>query len=106
VLALLQVGGHTIKFDQAVIEQIRNLEGDYNFETYISLSCHNCPEVVQALNAMAVINPRIKVTAIDGAVFPQEVEERQIMAVPMMFLNGQHFGQGRTSVPVPAPRRN
>ena len=98
VLALLQVGGHTIKFDEAVIEQIRNLEGDYNFETYISLSCHNCPEVVQALNAMAVINPRIKVTAIDGAVFPAEVEERQIMAVPMMFLNGQHFGQGRTSV--------
>jgi alkyl hydroperoxide reductase subunit F len=98
VLALLQVGGHPIKFDEAVIEQIRNLEGDYNFETYISLSCHNCPEVVQALNAMAVINPRIKVTAIDGAVFPQEVEERQIMAVPMMFLNGQHFGQGRTSV--------
>jgi alkyl hydroperoxide reductase subunit F len=98
VLALLQVGGHTIKFDEAVIEQIRNLDGDYNFETYISLSCHNCPEVVQALNAMAVINPRIKVTAIDGAVFPQEVEERQIMAVPMMFLNGQHFGQGRTSV--------
>ncbi len=98
VLALLQVGGHTIKFDEAVIEQIRNLDGDYHFETFISLSCHNCPEVVQALNAMAVINPRIKVTTIDGAVFPKEVEERQIMAVPMMFLNGQHFGQGRTSV--------
>ncbi|CAN7628632.1 alkyl hydroperoxide reductase subunit F [Pseudoduganella sp. LjRoot289] len=98
VLALLQVGGHTIKFDDAVIEQIRNLEGDYNFETFISLTCHNCPEVVQALNAMAVINPRIKVTTIDGGVFPKEVEERQIMAVPMMFLNGEHFGQGRTSV--------
>ena len=98
VLALLQVGGHTIKFDDAVIEQIRNLDGDYEFETFISLSCHNCPEVVQALNAMAVINPRIKVTTIDGGVFPQEVEERQIMAVPMMFLNGQHFGQGRTNV--------
>ena len=98
VLALLQVGGHTIKFDDAVIEQIRNLDGDYEFETFISLSCHNCPEVVQALNAMAVINPRIKVTTIDGGVFPQEVEQRQIMAVPMMFLNGQHFGQGRTNV--------
>ena len=98
VLALLQVGGHTIKFDDAVIEQIRNLDGDYEFETFISLSCHNCPEVVQALNAMAVINPRIKVTTIDGGVFPQEVEARQIMAVPMMFLNGQHFGQGRTNV--------
>ena len=98
VLALLQVGGHTIKFDDAVIEQIRNLDGDYEFETFISLSCHNCPEVVQALNAMAVINPRIKVTTIDGGVFPQEVEARQIMAVPMMFLNGEHFGQGRTNV--------
>jgi len=98
VLARLQVGGHTIKFDDTVIEQIRNLDGDYEFETFISLSCHNCPEVVQALNAMAVINPRIKVTTIDGGVFPQEVEERQIMAVPMMFLNGQHFGQGRTNV--------
>jgi alkyl hydroperoxide reductase subunit F len=98
VLALLQVGGHTIKFDEAVIEQIRNLDGDYEFETFISLSCHNCPEVVQALNAMAVINPRIKVTTIDGGVFPQEVEARQIMAVPMMFLNGEHFGQGRSSV--------
>jgi len=98
VLALLQVGGHTIKFDDAVIEQIRNLDGDYSFETFISLTCHNCPEVVQALNAMSVINPRIKVTTIDGGVFPKEVEERQIMAVPMMFLNGEHFGQGRTNV--------
>jgi alkyl hydroperoxide reductase subunit F len=98
VLALLQVGGHTIKLDQAVIDQIKNLDGDYVFETFISLSCHNCPEVVQALNAMSVINPRIKVVTIDGGVFKSEVEARQIMAVPMMFLNGQHFGQGRTSV--------
>jgi alkyl hydroperoxide reductase subunit F len=98
VLALLQVGGHPIKLDQAVIEQIKSLEGDYVFETFISLSCHNCPEVVQALNAMSVINPRIKVVTVDGGVFKSEVEARQIMAVPMMFLNGQHFGQGRTSV--------
>ncbi|NVM77026.1 alkyl hydroperoxide reductase subunit F [Duganella sp. SG902] len=98
VLALLQVGGHTIKFDEAVIEQIRNLDGDYEFETFMSLTCHNCPDVVQALNAMSVINPRIKVTTIDGGLFAKEVEERQILAVPMMFLNGQHFGQGRTSV--------
>ena len=98
VLALLQVGGHPIKLDASVIEQIKNLEGDYAFETFISLSCHNCPEVVQALNSMSVINPRIKVVTIDGGVFKTEVEARQIMAVPMMFLNGQHFGQGRTSV--------
>ncbi|MFC5513805.1 alkyl hydroperoxide reductase subunit F [Massilia jejuensis] len=98
VLALLQVGGHPIKFDDAVIEQIKNLDGDYVFEAFISLSCHNCPEVVQALNSMSVINPRIKVTTIDGGLFKSEVEARQIMAVPMMFLNGEHFGQGRMSV--------
>jgi alkyl hydroperoxide reductase subunit F len=98
VLALLQVGGHPVKLDDAVIEQVRNLDGDFEFETFISLSCHNCPEVVQALNVMAVINPRIKVTSIDGGVFPDEAEARQIMAVPMMFLNGEYFGQGRTSV--------
>jgi alkyl hydroperoxide reductase subunit F len=98
VLALLQVGGHPVKFDDAVVEQIKNLDGDYEFETFISLSCHNCPEVVQALNAMSIINPRIKVTAVDGGVFPDEAEARQIMAVPMMFLNGEYFGQGRASV--------
>ncbi|MGZ5196101.1 MAG: alkyl hydroperoxide reductase subunit F [Ramlibacter sp.] len=98
VLALLQVGGHPIKFDDAVIEQIKNLEGDFEFEAYISLSCHNCPEVVQALNSMAILNPRIKVTSIDGGVFPQEAEARQILAVPMLFLNGEYFGQGRASV--------
>ncbi|MGJ9419962.1 alkyl hydroperoxide reductase subunit F [Massilia sp. CMS3.1] len=98
VLALLQVGGHPIKFDDAVIEQIKNLDGDYVFEAFISLSCHNCPEVVQALNSMSIINPRIKVTTIDGGLFKDEVESRQIMAVPMMFLNGEHFGQGRMSI--------
>jgi alkyl hydroperoxide reductase subunit F len=98
VLALLQVGGHPIRLDEAVIEQIKSLDGKYEFETYISLSCHNCPEVVQALNSMSIINPNIKSTTIDGAVFPDEVEARQILAVPMMFLNGEYFSQGRTSV--------
>ena len=95
ILALLQVGGHPPKAEPEVIEQIRNLEGEFNFETYISLSCHNCPEVVQALNLMAVVNPRIRHTMIDGALFQQEVDERKVMAVPMIFLNGQYFGQGR-----------
>ncbi|TDN70756.1 alkyl hydroperoxide reductase subunit F [Paraburkholderia sp. BL10I2N1] len=98
VLALLQVGGHPVKLDDAVIEQIRNLNGDYQFETYFSLSCQNCPEVVQALNVMALINPRIRHVAIDGALFQNEVESRQIMAVPTMFLNGDVFGQGRSGV--------
>ncbi|HEV7816349.1 MAG TPA: alkyl hydroperoxide reductase subunit F [Janthinobacterium sp.] len=98
VLALLQVGGHPIKLDDKVIEQIRNLDGDYTFETYISLTCQNCPEVVQALNVMSIINPRIRTVAIDGGLFQKEVEAREIMAVPTTYLNGQVFGQGRTGV--------
>jgi alkyl hydroperoxide reductase subunit F len=98
VLALLQTGGHPVKLDEAVIEQIRQLDGDYHFETYISLSCQNCPEVVQALNVMALINPRIRQVTIDGALFQGEVEQRQIMAVPTVYMNGEVFGQGRTGV--------
>ncbi|CCB68061.1 MULTISPECIES: alkyl hydroperoxide reductase subunit F [unclassified Hyphomicrobium] len=95
VLALLQVGGHPPRVEQAVIDQIRALDGDFSFETYFSLSCQNCPDVVQALNLMAVLNPRIKHVAIDGGVFPEEVEARQIMSVPTVYLNGDVFGQGR-----------
>lgn len=95
VLALLQVGGHPSKAAPALIEQIRDLDGDFAFETYFSLSCQNCPDVVQALNLMAVLNPRITHTAIDGGLFRDEVEGRKIMAVPTVFLNGENFGQGR-----------
>lgn len=98
VLALLQVGGHPSKLGQEVIEQIANLDGEMNFETYFSLSCQNCPDVVQALNLMAVLNPNIKHVAIDGALFQEEVEQRQVMSVPMVFLNGEMFGQGRMDV--------
>ena len=98
VLALLQVGGHPPKIEAELIEQIKNLDGDFRFETYVSLSCHNCPDVVQALNLMAVLNPRINHVTIDGGLFQQEVEARQILAVPMVFLNGEHFGQGRMEV--------
>ncbi len=95
VLALLQVGGHPSREAQALIEQVRDLEGEYSFETYFSLSCQNCPDVVQALNLMSVINPGIRHVAIDGALFQDEVERRQVMAVPTVFLNGEVFGQGR-----------
>ena len=98
VLALLQVGGHPSKLGQDVIEQIRNLRGEYRFETYFSLSCQNCPDVVQALNLMAVLNPNIQHVAIDGALFQAEVDERQVMSVPTIFLNGESFGQGRMGV--------
>jgi NADH-dependent peroxiredoxin subunit F len=95
VLALLQAGGHPLKLDAEKIEQIKNIQGKFHFETYISLSCHNCPDVVQALNAMSIINPNISHTMIDGALFQKEVEDKQIMAVPTIFLNGEPFGQGR-----------
>ena len=95
VLALLQVGGHPSKTAPEVIEQIKALDGDYHFETYFSLSCQNCPDVVQALNLMAVLNPNIKHVAIDGALFQDEVEARQIMSVPSIYLNGELFTQGR-----------
>ncbi len=98
VLALLQVGGHPSKAAQETIEQIQALDGDYTFETYFSQSCQNCPDVVQALNLMAVLNPRIRHVAIDGAVFPKEVEDRQVMSVPTVFLNGEAFGQGRMAL--------
>jgi alkyl hydroperoxide reductase subunit F len=98
VLALLQAGGHPPKVEPAVVEQIQSLEGDYEFETYVSLSCQNCPEVVQSLNLMAVLNPRIRSTMIDGALFQPEIESKQIMAVPSIYLNGQPFAQGRMTV--------
>ena len=98
VLALLQVGGHPSKTAPEVIEQIKALDGDYRFETYFSLSCQNCPDVVQALNLMAVLNPNIRHVAIDGALFQDEVNDRQIMSVPSIYLNGELFGQGRMDV--------
>ncbi|MEZ5442096.1 MAG: alkyl hydroperoxide reductase subunit F [Lysobacterales bacterium] len=98
VLALLQIGGHPPKVDEAVLEQIQALSGEYRFETYYSLSCQNCPDVVQALNLLAAVNPAIHHTAIDGAAFQDEVAAREIMAVPSVYLNGQPFASGRMSV--------
>jgi alkyl hydroperoxide reductase subunit F len=98
VLALLQVGGHPPKIEAELVEQIKNLDGEFRFETYMSLTCHNCPDVVQALNLMAVLNPRVQSVVIDGGLYQKEVADRQVMAVPMVFLNGEHFGQGRMDV--------
>jgi len=98
VLALLQTGGHPPKVEAEVIEQVRAIPGKFHFETFISLSCHNCPDVVQALNLMSVLNPGISHTMIDGALFQKEVDERKIMAVPTVYLNGEPFGQGRMTL--------
>jgi alkyl hydroperoxide reductase subunit F len=98
VLALLQAGRYPPKVDESVLKQVRELDADLDFEIYVSLTCHNCPDVVQALNLMAIQNPRIKATMIDGSLFQAEVQERQVMAVPTVFLNGTHFGQGRMAL--------
>ncbi|WP_114972618.1 alkyl hydroperoxide reductase subunit F [Rhodoferax ferrireducens] len=98
VLALLWTGGHPPKVEQDVIDQIKGLDGDFNFEVYMSLSCHNCPDVVQALSLMAILNPKVKTVVIEGGAFQGEVTAREIMAVPMVFLNGQVFGSGRMEI--------
>ena len=98
VLALLQVGGHPVRIDEALAEQVRNLPGEYAFETYMSLHCQSCPDTIQALNAMSVLNPRIRHIAIDGALFQAEVEARQILSVPTIHLDGAEFDAGRMSI--------
>lgn len=98
VLALLQAGGHPSKAAPALLEQAASLTRPLVFEVYISLSCHNCPDVVQAVNLMSALNPNVRATMIDGGVFPDEVAERGIMAVPSVFLNGEPFGHGRMTL--------
>ncbi|MDN5724307.1 MAG: alkyl hydroperoxide reductase subunit F [Propionibacteriales bacterium] len=98
VLALLQVGGHPAKITDELADRIRGLAGEWEFETFLSLSCQNCPDVVQALNVISVLNPRIRHIAIDGGVFPDEAEERGVLAVPTVFANGEVFGQGRMTL--------
>mgnify|MGYP003575140156 FL=1 len=98
VLALLQTGGHPPKVDAKTIEQIKAIDGKFHFEVFVSLSCHNCPDVVQAVNLLAALNPNFSATMIDGALFQSEVEKRKVMAVPSVYLNGEHFGQGRMTL--------
>ncbi len=98
VLALLWSGGHPPKVEQDVIDQIKGLDGDFNFEVYMSLTCHNCPDVVQALSLMAILNPKVKTIVIEGGAFQDEVNAREIMAVPSIYLNGAMFGNGRMLV--------
>ncbi|MFJ7952873.1 alkyl hydroperoxide reductase subunit F [Lysinibacillus sp. NPDC096418] len=98
VLAILQVSGRAPKVDEKVIEQVKKIEGKYHFESYISLSCQNCPEVVQALNVMSVLNSGITHTMIDGAAFKDEVERKNILAVPTVYMNGEPFSSGRKTL--------
>lgn len=98
VMALLQVSGRKPKIDDKLIDRIKNIRGEYNFTTYVSLSCHNCPDVVQALNILSVLNSNIKHTMVDGSVFQDEVTSKNILAVPYIELNGEYFGSGRMTL--------
>ena len=98
VLAVLQVGGHPPAVKPEILDQVRQLDGDYEFTTYLSLTCQNCPEVVQALNVMSITNPRIRHVAVDGSLFRPEAEARNVLAVPTVFLNGSEFDQGRMTI--------
>lgn len=98
IMALLQVSGRKPKIDDKVIDQIKSIKGSYDFVTYVSLSCHNCPDVVQALNIMSVLNQNITHTMVDGGVFQKEVEDNNIMAVPSVYMNGNMFGAGRMMI--------
>jgi alkyl hydroperoxide reductase subunit F len=98
VLALLHVGGHPPKAEEPVLERARGLRGPMKFEVYMSLSCHNCPDVVQALNLIAAVNPGVEVTTIDGALFQDEVDALEVLAVPSVYLNGALFSSGRMSL--------
>ncbi len=98
IMALLQVSGRAPKVDDSLIAQAKAIQGEYNFESYVSLTCHNCPDVVQALNILSVLNPNIRHTMIEGGAFKHEVDSKNIMAVPTVFLNGEPFGNGRMSL--------
>jgi alkyl hydroperoxide reductase subunit F len=95
VLAMLHMGGHPPKEEVELLDSVKALEGSFKFETFFSLSCQNCPDVIQAINIMAALNPGVSHVAIDGAMFREEVETRKVMAVPAVYLNGEPFGQGR-----------
>jgi alkyl hydroperoxide reductase subunit F len=95
VLALLHTGGHPMKLEQEKIDQIASIEGEFHFETYVSLTCHNCPDVVQALNMMAVINQNITHVMVEGGMYQDEIKTKEIMSVPTIYLNGEVFGAGR-----------
>ncbi|KRG64587.1 alkyl hydroperoxide reductase [Stenotrophomonas humi] len=98
VLTLLWTGGHPPKVAEEVLDSIRAIDGEFDFDVYMSLTCHNCPDVVQALALMAIMNPKIHTTVIEGGTFQQEVEQRQVMAVPMVFQGGEMFDSGRMSL--------
>lgn len=100
VLAILHSSGTPIKLDDGLKGIIAGIDEDLQFEVFVSLSCHNCPEVVQTLNQFAVLNPRISCEMIDGGLYPDLIEKRNIQGVPTVFLNGEIFANGKVDASV------
>lgn len=98
LLALLQISGRAPKISESLSLKIKQIKQTLHFDSYVSLTCHNCPDVVQALNILAVLNPNITHTMIEGGMFQKEIDDKQIMAVPTVFLNGEEFSSGRMTI--------
>ena len=98
ILALLQSSGVPLKLDESLPQIIKSFKTEMKFETVVSLSCHNCPEVVQALNQISILNPNVSHEMIDGGVYPELVAERKIQGVPTIYLNGKQFGSGKMEI--------
>lgn len=97
VLALLQVSGYAPKISDEQREAILKL-GPHNVTTYMSVTCLNCPEVVQSLNTISIINPKIQHTVVEGSAFREEVERLGIMSVPAVFEDGKLISSGRAGI--------
>jgi alkyl hydroperoxide reductase subunit F len=98
VLAILQAGGSKLKLDESIQNLVKKVNKKLDFQVYISLSCHACPDVVQAMNQFALLNDNIGAEMIDGAVYPELIEKNNIQGVPTVFLNGEVFASGKVEI--------
>ncbi len=95
VLAILHSSGTELKLDESIQSLITGVTKPLKFEVFVSLSCHNCPDVVQSLNQFALLNPNISTEMIDGGLYPELIEQRNIQGVPSVYLNGEIFANGQ-----------
>jgi alkyl hydroperoxide reductase subunit F len=99
LLAILNADGKGKNIpDEAICRRIQSLKGDIHLTTYVSLTCTNCPDVVQTLNLMALLNPRIRHEMVDGAIYQEETEALKIQAVPSVFANGKLLHVGKAEL--------
>ncbi len=95
ILAILQSSGTEVKLDSTLTKMVKKIKDKLHFEVFISLSCHNCPDVVQSLNQFALLNDNISAEMIDGGLFKELIDDRNIQGVPSVYLNGELFANGK-----------